>query len=112
MGPRDARRREDPRRLSSTTRRRDGGTLGRQHMPIMGLEAVVYGVDDVDTSARFLADFGLETRDSGAAGATLAVAGEGTRVELRKSNDSGLPAAVEAGPTLREIVWAVSDKAS
>ena len=35
-------------------------------MPIMGLEAVVYGVDDVDTAARFLSDFGLETRDSGA----------------------------------------------
>jgi catechol 2,3-dioxygenase-like lactoylglutathione lyase family enzyme len=81
-------------------------------MPIVGLEAVVYGVDEVDTSARFLADFGLETRDTGAAGATLAVAGEGTRVELRKASDSSLPAAVEAGPTLREIVWAVSDKAA
>ena len=81
-------------------------------MPIMGLEAVVYGVDDVDTAARFLSDFGLETRDSGVAGATLAVAGEGTRVELRKLSDTSLPEAVEAGPTLREIVWAVSDKAA
>jgi len=80
-------------------------------MPIMGLEAVVYGVDDIDTAARFLGDFGLETRDKGASGATLTVAGEGTRVELRQSGDAGLPEAVEAGPTLREIVWAVSDKA-
>jgi catechol 2,3-dioxygenase-like lactoylglutathione lyase family enzyme len=81
-------------------------------MPIMGLEAVVYGVDDVETAARFLGDFGLETRDSGANGATLTVAGEGTRVELRKQGDAALPEAVEAGPTLREIVWAVSDKAA
>jgi catechol 2,3-dioxygenase-like lactoylglutathione lyase family enzyme len=81
-------------------------------MPIVGLEAVVYGVDDVATSARFLSDFGLETRDQGAAGATLAVVGEGTRVVLRKMEDPSLPAAVEAGPTLREIVWAVSDKAA
>lgn len=81
-------------------------------MPIVGLEAVVYGVDDVNLSARFLADFGLETRDAGAAGAMLAVAGEGTRVELRKMADPNLPAAVEPGSTLREIVWAVSDKAS
>lgn len=81
-------------------------------MPIMGLEAVVYGVDDVDASTRFLSDFGLETRAAGAAGATLAVAGEGTRVELRKLSDAGLPAAVEPGSTLREIVWAVSDKAA
>src|SRR6185437_3622915 len=81
-------------------------------MPIMGLEAVVYGVDDVDTAARFLSDFGLETRDSRANGATLTVAGEGTRIELRKQGDAALPEAVEAGPTLREIVWAVSDKAA
>jgi catechol 2,3-dioxygenase-like lactoylglutathione lyase family enzyme len=81
-------------------------------MPIVGLEAVVYGVDDVETSARFLADFGLETRDTGAAGATLAVAGEGTRIELRKLDDTALPAAVEPGSTLREIVWAVSDRAA
>src|SRR5262249_9142617 len=64
------------------------------------------------TAARFLSDFGLETRDSGASGATLTVAGEGTRVELRKQGDTSLPEAVEAGPTLREIVWAVSDKAA
>jgi catechol 2,3-dioxygenase-like lactoylglutathione lyase family enzyme len=81
-------------------------------MPIMGLEAVVYGVDDVETATRFLGDFGLETRDSGASGTTLAVAGEGTRIELRKMSDTSLPEAVEAGPTLREIVWAVSDKAA
>jgi catechol 2,3-dioxygenase-like lactoylglutathione lyase family enzyme len=81
-------------------------------MPIIGLEAVVYGVDDVATSARFLSDFGLETRDQGAASATLTVAGEGTRVELREIDDPSLPPAVEAGSTMREIVWAVSDKGS
>src|SRR5665213_1201753 len=81
-------------------------------MPIMGLEAVVYGVDDVDTAARFLSDFGLETRDRGANGATLTVAGEGPRVELRKMRDASWPEAVGAGSTLREIGWAVSDKAA
>src|SRR5579862_3137970 len=81
-------------------------------MPIVGLEAVRYGVDDVETAARFFTDFGLDARESTSAGATLAVAGEGTRIELRKMNDSSLPEAVEAGPTLREIIWAVSDKAA
>ncbi len=79
-------------------------------MPIVGLEAVRYGVDDVELAARFFSDFGLETRERGEAGAVLTVAGEGTRVELRKMTDTSLPEAVEAGPTLREIVWAVSDK--
>jgi catechol 2,3-dioxygenase-like lactoylglutathione lyase family enzyme len=81
-------------------------------MSIVGLEAVVYGCDDVATAARFLSDFGLDTRDQGTAGATLTVAGEGTRVELRKIDDPSLPPAAEAGPTLREIVWAVSDNAA
>jgi len=81
-------------------------------MTIMGLEAVVYGVDEVDTCAKFFADLGLETREAAAAGATLAVAGENTRVHLRKMTESALPAAIEPGPTLREIVWAVSDKAA
>ena len=81
-------------------------------MPIMGLEAVVYGVDDVETCARFYSDFGLEPKEVSDAGATLAVAGEGTRIQLRKMTDSVLPAAVESGPTMREIVWAVSDKAA
>jgi catechol 2,3-dioxygenase-like lactoylglutathione lyase family enzyme len=78
----------------------------------MGLEGVVYGVDDVESSARFLDDFGLEKIEASAAGAKLAVRGEGTFIELRKAGDSALPGAVEAGPTMREIVWAVSDKAA
>lgn len=81
-------------------------------MPIVGLEAVRYGVDDIPTASRFLADFGLVERETTATGATLMVAAEGTRVELRKMNDASLPEPVEAGPTLREIVWAVSDKAA
>ena len=81
-------------------------------MPIMGLEGVVYGVDDVEGSARFLADFGMEKLEASAAGAKLAVRGEGTFIELRKAGDSVLPGAVEAGPTMCEIVWAVSDKAA
>jgi len=81
-------------------------------MPIVGLEAVVYGVEDVDASTRFLSDLGLENREANVAGATFAVAGEGSRIELRRASDPSLPEAVEPGPTLREIVWAVSDQAS
>lgn len=81
-------------------------------MPIMGLEGLVYGVDDVAACAKFLGDFGLENAETSTAGATLRVRGEGTWIRLRKADDAALPAAVEAGPTMREIVWAVSDKAS
>lgn len=81
-------------------------------MPIMGLESVVYGVDDVESCAKFLADFGLEKAEAAPSGATLRVRSEGTWIDLRKANDPSLPPAVESGSTMREIVWAVSDKAS
>jgi catechol 2,3-dioxygenase-like lactoylglutathione lyase family enzyme len=81
-------------------------------MPVVGLEGVVYGVEDVETSAKFLGDFGLDKMEVGAAGATLKVRGEGSWIHLRKRGDASLPEAVEGGPTMREIVWAVSDRAS
>lgn len=81
-------------------------------MPIVGLEGVVYGVDDVETSARFLTDFGLEKVESAGAGASLQVRGEGSRIHLRKTGDASLPPPVESGATMREIIWAVSDAAS
>jgi catechol 2,3-dioxygenase-like lactoylglutathione lyase family enzyme len=81
-------------------------------MPIVGLEGIVYGVDDVEASTRFLADFGLEKEEVARAGARLRVREEGTWIDLRAASDVSLPPAIEAGPTMREIVWAVSDQAS
>jgi catechol 2,3-dioxygenase-like lactoylglutathione lyase family enzyme len=81
-------------------------------MPIVGLEGVVYGVDDVESCTKFLVDLGLENAESGAAGARLLVRGEGSWIDLRKASDGALAAPVETGPTIREIVWAVSDDAA
>jgi catechol 2,3-dioxygenase-like lactoylglutathione lyase family enzyme len=81
-------------------------------MSIVGLEAVVFGVDDVATSVRFMSDLGLEAIETGASGANLAVSPEGSEVCIRKAADAGLPPAVESGSSVREIVWAVSDRAA
>ncbi|HXQ49750.1 MAG TPA: MFS transporter [Stellaceae bacterium] len=77
---------------------------------IVGLEAVLFGVDDVATCATFFADVGLERREGGRTGARFAIAGEDTIIDLRERRDPGLPPPVAPGESLREIVWGVSDR--
>jgi catechol-2,3-dioxygenase len=73
---------------------------------IVGLETVVYGVEDLALSARFFEDFGLETVERGDHGRTFEMP-EKTSLQLRLHDDASLPAAPEAGSTIREIVWGV-----
>lgn len=80
-------------------------------MAIIGLESVVYGVDDLDRCARFWSDFGLAPV-ARTAGRAVFETREGTTIELRRADDPDLPAAPVAGPTAREIVWGVSDSAA
>ncbi len=77
---------------------------------IRGLEAVIFGVDDVATCTAFHSDIGLEKRDSGRTGASFAVPGEGSMIHLREATDTTLAPAIRPGEPLREIVWAVSDR--
>jgi catechol 2,3-dioxygenase-like lactoylglutathione lyase family enzyme len=69
------------------------------------IESVTHTVDDLDANVRFFTDFGLELHradDTTAIFATL------VGQEFRLTTDAtGLPAAVEDGPTIREVVWGV-----
>ncbi|MFF0588250.1 VOC family protein [Streptomyces sp. NPDC003781] len=75
-------------------------------MGIQRIESVTYGIDDLDTCARFFEDFGLfqvERTDEHAVFETR------TGQTLHLDTDPGplLPDPVESGPTLREVVWGV-----
>lgn len=75
-------------------------------MGIQRIESVTYGIGDLDECARFFDDFGLflvERTDEYAVFETL------TGQTLHLDTDPGplLPPPVEAGPTLREVVWGV-----
>ena len=75
-------------------------------MGIQCIESVTYSVDDLDTCVRFFTDFGLTAShadESTAAFTTLA----GQTLRLQTDPDDFLPPAVEAGPTVREVVWGV-----
>ena len=77
-------------------------------MTIIRIERVVYAVDDIPHSTRFFEDFGLELAHADDSGATLTTA-TGQQIQLRADSDPDLPAPLESGNTLREVVWGVDD---
>jgi catechol 2,3-dioxygenase-like lactoylglutathione lyase family enzyme len=75
-------------------------------MTIMRVESLVYGVEDVETGRRYYDDWGLASVDHGRHGADYHLP-SGQTIKLRSASDASLPAPVEAGSTVREIVWGV-----
>ncbi|MFG2965597.1 VOC family protein [Streptomyces sp. NPDC048288] len=75
-------------------------------MGIQRIESVTYGIDDLAVCARFFDDFGLyqlELTDEHAVFETRT----GQTLHLDTLPGPLLPAPVEDGPTLREVVWGV-----
>ncbi|MFH8469334.1 VOC family protein [Streptomyces sp. NPDC017991] len=75
-------------------------------MGIQRIESVTYSIDDLGECVRFFDDFGLflvEKSDEHAVFETLT----GQTLLLDTAPGSRLPAPVEEGPTLREVVWGV-----
>jgi catechol 2,3-dioxygenase-like lactoylglutathione lyase family enzyme len=73
---------------------------------ILGIDRIVYGVADVARCRKFFLDWGLTLvrEDAGALDfETL----NGCEVLVRRESDPRLPAAIEPGSTLREVVWGV-----
>jgi catechol 2,3-dioxygenase-like lactoylglutathione lyase family enzyme len=79
-------------------------------MGLSGIDAVVFGVTDMAEARRFLDDWGTravsiapdrlvyETRDGG-------------HLIVRPADAHDLPPAIEAGSTVREVIWGVADEA-
>ena len=75
-------------------------------MAIIGIESLVYGVDDIARSQLFFEDFGLTLSASGEAEAHF-VLPEGSSIILRKGDDPRLPVSDLVGFGVREVVWGV-----
>jgi catechol 2,3-dioxygenase-like lactoylglutathione lyase family enzyme len=78
---------------------------------ILGPEALVFGVDDLDACFKYLTDYGLKQVDSAPSGATFEAL-DGTCAVVRKSGDAGLPAPVAAAPNIRDQIYGVADRAT
>lgn len=73
-------------------------------MTIVGLDTVIYGVEDMALGRRFFTDWGL-AKTSANKRETVFETAQGTQVVLRPYDAPDLPPAVGSGPTAREIVW-------
>ncbi len=76
-------------------------------MNIIGLDALVFGVEDLAACGQYLADYGL--RDAGH-GRFEAL--DGTAVVIRGKDDPSLPPAMGTASLLRETVYGVADEAT
>ena len=73
---------------------------------IEGIDRITYGVEDLAACKRFFLDWGLRLVHEQPTGFDFESL-NGCEIRVRKSDDPSLPPAVEAGPTLREVVWGV-----
>lgn len=79
-------------------------------MSVLGIDEITYGADDLATCRRFFQDWGLqlvEDRPERLVFETM----NGGRVIVAASGQPELPPAIEAAPTLREVVWGVESEA-
>ena len=80
-------------------------------MNIIGLEALTFGVEDVDACARYLTDYGLTPVGVSDQGGRFE-AQDGSGVILARVSDPSLPPSPNAGCQLRKTLFGVSDTAS
>ncbi len=72
---------------------------------IKGIEILKFGVEDRAQTTKFLRDFGLSQHTSDLDNTELFQTQNGSKLYIFDLADSRLPAAIEAGSTLREVTW-------
>ena len=77
-------------------------------MSVLGIDEITYGADDFEQCKRFFTDWGLNLAAEQADKLVFSTL-NGCLVNVVKTNAPGYPAPIEEGPTLREVVWGVSD---
>lgn len=80
-------------------------------MAIIGLQSVVYGVDDLEKCILFHKDFGLELLEENAKGAVFETT-DGSTIKIRHRGDPSLPDDALTKPAVRELIWRVDTQAS
>ncbi|MBL8385965.1 MAG: VOC family protein [Burkholderiales bacterium] len=80
-------------------------------MALLGVQSLIYGVDDLEAASRFYDDFGLAAtrRDAAVVEYTLE---DGASVVLRRNDDPALPARFTSAPGVREVIWGVDTSAA
>jgi catechol 2,3-dioxygenase-like lactoylglutathione lyase family enzyme len=79
-------------------------------MNIIGLDALVFGVDDIQACTDCLRDYGLAPVGVNEQGGRFEAL-DGTAIIIRRADNPELPAAIGPGPSLRETVYGVASAA-
>ena len=79
-------------------------------MSVLGIDEISYGADDLAACRQFFLDWGLSLVEEQAKRLVFETL-NGCRVIVAASQHPDLPPAIEAGPTLREVVWGVESAA-
>lgn len=79
-------------------------------MSVLGIDQITYVADDLPACRRFFSDWGLALK-SETADELVFECLNGCRVVVAALGRPGLPAAMEEGPTLVEVVWGVEREA-
>ena len=80
-------------------------------MPIIGIESLVYGVENLKESTRFFDDFGLPLYSQDEHSSVFKLE-EGSRIILRHIEDPRLPQSKLVGCGVQETVWGVDTQDS
>lgn len=80
-------------------------------MAIMGIQSLIYGVEDVARCEWFFEDFGLPLTESTADHAHFLLP-EGSNVIIRYRDDPALPHGKIEGDGVRQVIWGVDDERS
>lgn len=79
-------------------------------MGVVGIDEVTFGAQDIARCRQFFSDWGLALREDSDTRLVFETL-NGCRVIVAHTDTPGLPAGVEADPTLRQVVWAVGNDA-
>jgi catechol 2,3-dioxygenase-like lactoylglutathione lyase family enzyme len=80
-------------------------------MNILGLDALVFGVDDVAACTQYLMDYGLAPLDVTESGGRFAAL-DGTSIVIAHQSDASLPPGFGTASMLRKTIYGVADDAS
>ena len=79
-------------------------------MNIIGLDALIFGVDDIQACTDCLRDYGLAPVDVDSNGGRFEAL-DGTAVIIRRADDPSLPVAIGPAPSIRETIYGVASAA-
>ena len=78
-------------------------------MTIIGMDTVVYGVEDLAKAREFFGDWGLKKLSGSKLGTNYETL-QGTRVVVKQASAKGLAPTDRKGSTVREVIWGVKTK--